>query len=420
MLRPLSILTSLCVALATARLGAEEWRAASWAATGNRQERPVDDRWEAPLSNQHPSRDANVELVGYDESSVGSPTGLPTLPPLAPGVAGDVSELTAHHDDDPLTPEYFQTCEHGTNPLECVDCQSALCLDGCSPWARLLPFASVPPSGDVGVGHERVGLATFFLDSAKPFSHVSFSWEKAWDVAAPDRSEFFWASPTTGPGAERSVDVNTLTARLELASGRTAAVFAAPLRSLDPEFNDNTAGIGDLVTGAKVALVDGNDWVLTHQTLTYLNTGPVNRGLGTGHVAMEPGLLARYRWTDECYLHGEVRYRIPISGTKPFAGEVLVWGTGVSWIACETDAFAILPTFEVVGHSFFDGARTTSTGTVVDVDGETAVELSPGVRFVLGPAGDLGLAEIGVSGGVNVGDRGWAAGRLMVEARWSF
>ncbi len=290
----------------------------------------------------------------------------------------------------------------------------------CGPWARLFPFAFIPPSGGIGIGHERVMFAPFFTDSAQPFSHVSLRYENGWNLERPDRAEYFWAAPPTGPGPERSVDVTTLTARIETATDRASAIFEVPLRAVGPVLNSDASGIGDLTVGGKLVLVSGRDWVITQQTLTYLNTGPAARGLGTGHASIEPGLLARYRWTDETYFHGQLRYNIPFSGTNDFAGEVLIWGVGVSSIWYETDAFAVLPTFEVVGISFLDGQRTTAGGLTVNVDGETAVDLLPGVRFVLGPQGDLGLTEVGISGGASVGDTGWFSARLQIEARWSF
>lgn len=290
----------------------------------------------------------------------------------------------------------------------------------CSPWARLMPFAFIPPCGGIGIGHERVMFAPFFIDSAEPFTHLSLQYENGWDMRKPDRSEYFWAAPNTGPGPERSVDVMTLTARMEAAAERASAIFAVPLRAVDPELNPNTSGIGDLTVGGKVVLVSGKDWVVTQQTLTYINTGPASRGMGTGHVSFEPGLLARYRWTNEMYFHGQLRYVIPVSGTDDFPGEVLIWGAGTSWIWRETDAFAVLPTFEVVGISFLDGQRTTAAGAITDVDGETTIEFLPGVRFVLGPQGDLGLPEFGISGGASVGDSGWFSGRLLIDVRWSY
>lgn len=287
-------------------------------------------------------------------------------------------------------------------------------------WSELRFTPLDPLRVEPGIGYERVMFAPFYIESAQPFTHLALLYENGWNLREPDRSEFFWAAPPTGPGPERSVDVTTLTARMETAMERASAIFAVPLRAVDPELNRNTSGIGDLTVGGKLVLVSGRDWVVTQQTLTYLKTGPAGRGMGTGHVSMEPGLLARYRWADDLYLHGQLRYVIPLSGTDDFAGEVLLWGLGASGIWHETDAFAILPTFEIVGVSFLDGQRTTPTGRAVDVDGETTVEFLPGLRFVLGPQGDLGLPEIGISGGASVGDRGWFAGRLQLVARWSF
>ncbi|MCA9024280.1 MAG: hypothetical protein KDA86_03605 [Planctomycetaceae bacterium] len=290
----------------------------------------------------------------------------------------------------------------------------------CGPLERLFPAAYIPPCSDYGIGHERVMYAPFFINSAKPFTHIALQYDQGWGISKPDRSEYFWAAPPKGRGVESSVDVMTLRARMETATDRASAIIEVPMRSINPEINKNTVGIGDLVTGGKVVIVDGRDWVVTQQTLTYVNTGPAGRGLGSGHVSIEPGLLVRYRWSDETYIHSQLRYVIPISGTANYAGEVLIWGIGLSKIWYENDAFAVLPTFEIVGTSFLDGQRTTATGGTADVDGETAIEFLPGLRFVLGPEGDLGLPELGISGGVTAGDAGWYTGRILLEARWNF
>ncbi len=303
---------------------------------------------------------------------------------------------------------------------------SGACADRCSPWARLLPAAYIPANGCIGIGHERVMFAPFFIDSAQPFTHLSLKYEQGWGLSKPDRSEFFWAAPGSGPSpdgmtGESSVDVITLRARMETATERASAIFEVPMRAVDPEINKNTSGIGDLVVGGKVVIVNGRNWVVTQQTLTHLDTGPVGRGLGTGHVSFEPGLLVRYRWSNQTYLHGQLRYFIPVSGTDDYPGEVLIWGLGLSKIWYETDAFALLPTLEMVGTSFLDGQRTLpGATTAVKVDGETSIDFLTGLRLVLGPQGDLGLPELGISGGASVGDEGWFTGRILLEARWSF
>jgi hypothetical protein len=159
---------------------------------------------------------------------------------------------------------------------------------------------------------------------------------------------------------------------------------------------------------------------VAQQTLTYLSTGSASRGMGTGHTAIEPAILSRYRFNDCTYLFSEVRYWIPIGGTAEHVGGVLRWNFGASTIWLETDAFAALPTLEILGTSFLDGQETLPDGTVQNIDGATGVEVLPGMRWVLGPKGDLGLFELAVAGGPQFGDPGWVDSRLKVELRWSF
>ena len=84
------------------------------------------------------------------------------------------------------------------------------------------------------------------------------------------------------------------------------------------------------------------------------------------------------------------------------------------------DTFAVLPTFEMVGWTFLDGMKTLPNGEVVGVDGDGTFSLLPGTRLVLGPAGDLGLFEVGVAGGLGFDDDGWYDGIFRTELRWSF
>ena len=126
-----------------------------------------------------------------------------------------------------------------------------------------------------------------------------------------------------------------------------------PLVLVDPVNNPNTAGLGDLQLTTKTVLLNGNDWEITQFFRTYLPTGDAMKGLGTGHVSLEPGFLFQYKWSPETYLHGELRYWFPIGGDPTQGGQVLRYGFGISHLLYENDVTAIIPTLEFVGWTVF-------------------------------------------------------------------
>ncbi|TWT63802.1 hypothetical protein [Rubinisphaera italica] len=71
--------------------------------------------------------------------------------------------------------------------------------------------------------------------------------------------------------------------------------------------------------------------------------------------------------------------------TSNYLGASLHFDPSHPPVQYQTDIFAVMPTFELLGWSAVDGAKTLPSGLDVDVDSETAAVLSTGIRFVLGP-----------------------------------
>jgi hypothetical protein len=86
----------------------------------------------------------------------------------------------------------------------------------------------------------------------------------------------------------------------------------------------------------------------------------------------------------------------------------------------ETDSFAIIPVFEAVGWSVAGGTYTFASIPTTAPASTSFVNIQPGVRFVIGPKGDLGLYELGVSGGFATNATGWYQEQLTIEMRWSW
>jgi len=303
--------------------------------------------------------------------------------------------------------------------------------DSCKPcipralFRRLVGSANV--FGDEGAGRARLAFALFEIEAARPVSSSTrIRLESVFNLKLPDRAEYFWAMPANltggrGPNApESSVSYQDIRFQTEIGGPKLSVITEIPLRVLDPTINLNTAGLADMNVATKVVLLDGENWLISQISRTYLPTGAASKGLSSGHVAIEPGLLVRYKWNDMTYIHSELKYWFAVGGNPVHSGQVLRFGLGTSHVHYENDVFAIIPTLEWVMLSFLDGQKTPfPTTTGVDIDSEFVSNLFAGIRFVSDSGGDFGLFELGINGGFSLGSNGWYDGILRLEFRWT-
>jgi hypothetical protein len=189
------------------------------------------------------------------------------------------------------------------------------------------------------------------------------------------------------------------------------------------------SGFSDLVAGFKAALVADHDQYLTFQFRTYIPTGDEGEGLGTGHVSLEPGLLA-YQRLNRLQLQGQLRDWIPVDGSR-VEGNILIYGVGAGYDVYQCGNLRITPVVEFVGwtmlsgfESFigplavapqFAGAVVPSNHGVKDATGETIVNAKVGVRTYFGQHNDI-YAGFGTA---LTSDR-WYQEIVRVEYRLSF
>ena len=280
----------------------------------------------------------------------------------------------------------------------------------------------VSPTGEAGLGRERVAYAPFEIDITQPFGNFLWRTQSVYNLTKPDRAEQFWARPGVGPLLPES-GVNFQEFRLRMETGGDAFSLATdvPIRLLNPDVNDNTAGIGDIELVQKTRLINGSRWQMTQLLRTTFNSGNARKGLGTGHVAMEPGMLWRYRWSDLTFWHSELKMTFPVPGTPGYAGPLLKWGIGVSHVWYETDTVAYIPTLEFTNIWVLDGQFIPFPGgPPVDVRGDGIFNLAPGLRIVHDTGGDLGVVEFGWSGVFAVGSNGWYDALVRFDLRFVF
>lgn len=228
-----------------------------------------------------------------------------------------------------------------------------------------------------------------YIDPAIPGNLLRLRIDAAEDNPRPTLAESFWSPGGpfgSGPSIpESSVDYQEVALYLEtLLSPSLSAFVDVPVRMLDPELNPNTAGLSDMDFGIKAALIDRDDMVATFQFRTYVPSADVDRGLGNGHVSLEPALLLYKPLSERWGLEGELRDWIPI-GSTDFAGNMLRYGVGLHYDLLQCCCWEVTPVAELVGWTILDGqvaARQPSGAVFVqDAAGDTIVNAKLGMRL---------------------------------------
>jgi hypothetical protein len=272
----------------------------------------------------------------------------------------------------------------------------------------------------------------FFQDAPRPITQLRLRYEHGWDMTFPDKSEFFWArSDGSGKGprpfrqiiGDNELSYRRLVMVNEVAAAMGSVAIETPYEQVSPENFHGVSGFGDLAIKAKALLLDCELMQFATEFNTFIPIGNFTRGLGTGHVSLEPAGLLAVKVTEETYLQAELAYRIPIGGDQAFQGPVLHYHLALNqtlW-RCGHD-LQLLGTAELNGWEFCGGGFTAGligapngvqqvgVGSQGDV-----VTAGPGVRFVICDKIDIGASfAFGLTRGSVADDF------LQVEFRWRF
>jgi hypothetical protein len=242
-----------------------------------------------------------------------------------------------------------------------------------------------------------VANAAFFQDTVRPRNTTRFRWDSGVNLTQPERAEFFWAKPGALGGRgpmfiENRVNYDELSLYQEIAAGKFAFFIDTPYRSVYPDLNAHHANFGDLNLGTKSLLVDCELLQFTFQFRTYIPTGRVGNGLGTGHTSLEPSALASLKLSQDTYLQGQLAYWIPIGGDGEFEGAVWHYHLSLNHLWWKSGPYQLIGTSEFNGWSFTDGGvvdRVTGMGR--PASGETYVTLGGGLRLVICENFDIGF-----------------------------
>ncbi len=176
----------------------------------------------------------------------------------------------------------------------------------------------------------------------------------------------------------------------------------------------------------KLVFLDGKCWQLTQTLTTYIPTGSVHHGTGDGHVSLAPGVAYRYKWSDETYLYGDLKYLFPISADPDYSGQIFNYGIGISHVWIDADTYALIPTLELEAWTFVDGRETLPGAAPAppalsynEVNTIGILNICPGLRWVCDKGGDCGKKEFGISSGICVTQDHLYRDILRLEFRWS-
>jgi hypothetical protein len=360
----------------------------------------------------------NVQLasqqIHYDQNGVNGSSDSEQLPP---GEAEVVipDQWSAPIVDGPYEQygEQCGQCAPRPGPFQELCCRIRARLNG-------------PCSPEPGIGTERVIQAISFIDTTQPQNNFRLRMDAAYNYESPDRAEYFWAKINgrgpSGRDGETGVDYQDLRAYMEIGGKKFSVGTDLPIRILAPDIYENTSGIGDINITTKTVFLDGKQWQLTNLLRTYIPSGDAGAGLGVGHASIEPGFAGRYKWSDVTYLHGDLKYWIPLGADLDQGGQALIYGIGMSHVWRDSDSFAVMPTLELVGYSFFDG-QVTPPGIIdspIDIDGLSIVNIHPGIRWVWDHGSDCGVKELGLFGGFSMTSDSLYEEMLRLEYRWTW
>jgi hypothetical protein len=255
-----------------------------------------------------------------------------------------------------------------------------------------------------------------YIDNAIIHSEIRVRFDAATHDKTPDRAEFFYAkcgcyrgldpdngaydptSPGPGPGVPLYVNFQQLYIYGEYAPMHKVSFFGQlPFRWLQAhsisggtEAFPSSGGIGDMQVGVKYAPLSSPSQYLTFQLRSNLPSGDAGKGLGTNHATIEPMVLFYQALGARTAIEAQFGDTHPLSSSKGvptadghhFAGDVLTYGVGGSYLLLNREAVRMAGVLEMVGWNVMGGQVTGPANP--DSSGANIVNLKIGPRFSFG------------------------------------
>jgi hypothetical protein len=272
-----------------------------------------------------------------------------------------------------------------------------------------------------------VANSAFFVDSARPVSQSVVRWDRGVLMSFPDRAAYFMPRADgmgTGPApakpffAETNLNYDELILHSEAATGLFAFFTEFSYRSIQTQELPSASGFGDMAIGTKSVLFDCELLTVTFQFKSFFPIGNFNKGLGAGHVSLEPSALFALRCSPDTYIQGQISEWIPIGGLDPgYAGSILHTHLSVNHILCKPIIdVQFIGALEFSAWAFQTGAYSDAVnGPYQKAGGDTYLSLGPSFRLVVCNKLDFGL---GVA--FSLTNANWYDTLYRTEARFRF
>lgn len=266
--------------------------------------------------------------------------------------------------------------------------------------------------------------AAFFVDAPRPQTQTRYRWDYGNNLIFPDRNEYFWAQangfglgpfPTPPFRGEKRLNYHELSLYTEVATGLIGFFFEMPYMAIRPEIASSASGFGDIKFGTKSLLYDCELFQLTFQFKTYMLSGNFSKGLGAGHVTIEPSLILGVRWAPETYSVVEVGEWVPF-GNPFYDGGILRANASFNQVLYHVlPDVPLIGTLELTSWSFQSGNYTDPVLGTQSSNGYTYVNVGPGLRLVV-----CDKLDFGVGTSFSVTKFHWAQQLIRTEFRYRF
>jgi hypothetical protein len=268
--------------------------------------------------------------------------------------------------------------------------------------------------------------ASFFTDPARPISQWRVRYDAGLGLQFPDRAEYFWARadgkgkgppPVAPHRGEGALDYDQLSLYTETAIKRFSFFVEIPYLSVSPNFDPYAAGFGNMNLGIKSLLCDSELMQLAFQFRTYIPIGNFLKGLGNGHVSLEPSLLMALKLAPDTYLQGQISELAPIGGDPLYQGSLLIHHLSLNQVLWRImPDVPLIGTLEYNGLSFQSGRFTDPIlGPFQKAGGFTFVSAGPGLRLVV-----CNRIDIGFGAAFAVNEPTYPRQLYRTEFRWRF
>ncbi len=272
---------------------------------------------------------------------------------------------------------------------------------------------------------EPLADTAFNTVAARPVSQTKLGWNYTHDIFLADRVELYRAradgngkgpAPGFGQLGSGRVTRHELYQTTEAAAGKFSTAVTTPYRSVNSEYAGSGAGFGDTAIATKSLLLDTELVLLAFQLDTTVPSGNPRKGLGVGHVSLDPSVIAGLRLGGDCFLQAQVGEWIPLGGDSTYSGAFLHYHLAYNQVLWKpTESVQLVGTLEGHGYSFQDGGFTDLGQGFRKSSGTTVGLVGAGTRLFF-----CDTYDFGVGGTFGVGGNSLFRDQLQVQMRVRF